>query len=447
MALLLGGVALGLLLVDEELGQPDVVGRVKEDAAGRLPVPPGAAGLLVVALEVLGHIVVDDEPDVGLVDAHAEGVGGHHHLHPVEQKILLVLAAAGGVHLAVVGRGLDAQPPQHGTRLLHLADGAAIDDAGRVPLVEQEVHQGAGLFAFAQPPGLQLQIGAVEARRQPERLLQAQLGLDVPADPRGGGGRKGRDHRPGGQLVDERADLQIAGAEVVPPLADAVRLVHRHHADRLRLGEAQEALGHQPLRGHIDDLVPAVPGAAQHQGLLAGGQAAVQVGRGHSRRHQRPHLVLHQADEGADHQRHPRQQQSRHLIAHRLARPGGHDRQHVPARQGRVHDLGLPRPEAVVPEHLFQNVLLAFHPAASSLSCCRQYTTFLAWGPVLPGRWIFAARHGIINADSACLLQTAGQAQLPCKLMQPLRPGHARRLLWRRSLYGTKTHHLCRAVL
>src|SRR5699024_6289400 len=407
----------------------------------------GAPRLLVVAFQVFGHIVVDHEPDVGLVDAHAKGVGGHHHLDPVEQKILLVLAAAGGVHLAVVGRGPDAQPLQHGGGLLHLADGAAIDDPRGLPLLQQELHQRPGLFALGQPPGLQPQVGPVEPRRQAERFPQAQLFLDVLADPGGGGGRKGRDHRPGGQLVGERADLPVAGPEIVPPLADAVGLVHRHHADRLLLGKAEEPLGHQPLGGHIDDLIPPLPGAAEHQGLLVRGQAAVQVGRGHPRRHQGPHLVLHQADEGADHQRHPRQQQRRHLVAHRLACAGGHHRQHVPAGQGRVHDLRLPRPEAVVPEHLLQYAVFVVHPAAASFllqavyhisgsgasSSRRMDFCLLSW---YNGFTVYPE-----HPPRAFRPRFFGYAQLPCKVMQPLRPGAPRRLfpnkgvpLWNRSL-------------
>ena len=44
-----------------------------------LAVASGAAGFLVIGFEAAGHLVVDDEADVGLVDAHAERVGRHHH--------------------------------------------------------------------------------------------------------------------------------------------------------------------------------------------------------------------------------------------------------------------------------------------------------------------------------------------------------------------------------
>ena len=52
-------------------------------------------------------------------------------------------------------------------------------------------------------------------------------------------------------------------------------LVHRHHADELFLREPLEARHLQPLRGHIDDLIPSLPGAAKHEGLLVVGEAVV----------------------------------------------------------------------------------------------------------------------------------------------------------------------------
>src|SRR5713226_6788548 len=39
----------------------------------RKPVAPGAAGFLVISLQALRRVEMDDEADIGLVDAHAEG--------------------------------------------------------------------------------------------------------------------------------------------------------------------------------------------------------------------------------------------------------------------------------------------------------------------------------------------------------------------------------------
>jgi hypothetical protein len=53
------------------------------------PVAAGAAGLLVVRLERARHRVVHDEPDVRLVDAHAERVGRYDGPHLlVHERVL-----------------------------------------------------------------------------------------------------------------------------------------------------------------------------------------------------------------------------------------------------------------------------------------------------------------------------------------------------------------------
>jgi hypothetical protein len=63
-------------LLDEVELLRNIRGAEEKNALGREPVTPGAAGFLIVALDVLRQIVVDDETDVGLVDAHAESHGG-----------------------------------------------------------------------------------------------------------------------------------------------------------------------------------------------------------------------------------------------------------------------------------------------------------------------------------------------------------------------------------
>jgi hypothetical protein len=89
----------------------DHVGQaVGHPGVGRLAVAAGAAGLLVVALDVLGQVEVGDEAHVGLVDAHAEGDGGHHHHALLAQEAVLVAAARVGVQAGVVGQRGDALP-------------------------------------------------------------------------------------------------------------------------------------------------------------------------------------------------------------------------------------------------------------------------------------------------------------------------------------------------
>ena len=69
------------------------VPRLEEKQAMRLcAVSPRPAGLLKVALERARNLRVHDRANVGLVDAHAEGVSGDHHIDVARVEAALDLA-------------------------------------------------------------------------------------------------------------------------------------------------------------------------------------------------------------------------------------------------------------------------------------------------------------------------------------------------------------------
>ena len=349
-----GQAVVGLhFLFDEEPDGPHIGAGVEQGAPGRFAVAAGPPGLLIVALQILGHVVVDDEPDIGLVDAHAERIGRHHDLDAVVQKVVLILPPGIGVELGVVRRCPDAPALQQAGGLVHLPGGAAINDARMVPLPEHQFQQNAGFLAGQGAAGLEVEVRAVEAGRDLVGVFQFEAAPDIVPDVGRGRRCERPDDRAPGQAVHERLDAEVAGAEVLPPLADAVGLVHRHHADLPLLREPLETRHLQPLRGHVDDLIPALPRTAEHQGFLVVGQAVVQERRRHTGLHQRPHLILHQADQRRDHDGDARQQQRGHLVADGLARTGGHHGQNVLPGQQPGDDLLLTGAEAIIAEHFF----------------------------------------------------------------------------------------------
>ena len=258
------------LFVNEKADGPHIGAGVEQDAAGRFAVPPGTARLLIVAFQVLGHVVVDDKPDVGLINAHAKGVGGHHDLDTVIEEIVLVFPADLRVQLGVVGCRPDTPALEQAGRLVHLFGGAAIDDARMVALPQDIIQQDTGLLAGQGTAGLKIEVGAVKACRHLIGVFQGQMGADVIPDVSRGGGRERPHHRAAGQAVHKGFDAQVAGAEILPPLADAVGLVHRDHADEFFLRKPLEARHLQPLRGHIDDLIPRLPAPGPPPGLSSG---------------------------------------------------------------------------------------------------------------------------------------------------------------------------------
>src|SRR2546428_6835993 len=103
----------------------------EEDAARAVAVAPRASGLLQVPLERGRRLVMDDEADVRLVDAEAEGAGRHHDdplalLHEAR----LVLGALLVGHLAMVAGARDLDQAEPEPHVLDHLGGRAIDDAG-----------------------------------------------------------------------------------------------------------------------------------------------------------------------------------------------------------------------------------------------------------------------------------------------------------------------------
>ena len=76
-------------------------GAKSKHATRGLAVAPGSAGFLIVGFERARHVVVDHRADVGLVDAHAEGVGGDDDLglaaHEPFLRLVPLLAGQPGV--------------------------------------------------------------------------------------------------------------------------------------------------------------------------------------------------------------------------------------------------------------------------------------------------------------------------------------------------------------
>ena len=99
--------------LDEEDVQALVAALGEEQRARRAPVAPRAPGLLVVGLDRPRHGGVGDRAHVGLVDAHAERVGGHHHLDLAGHEAPLGVGALLAPEARVVGEhlGRPARPP------------------------------------------------------------------------------------------------------------------------------------------------------------------------------------------------------------------------------------------------------------------------------------------------------------------------------------------------
>ena len=307
-----------------------VAGAEEQHAFTRQPVAARAPGFLVVTLDVFRQVVVDDEPDVRLVDAHAEGDGGADHPHVVAQEKLLVFAALPGCQSGVIRPGLDTVLVEPQRDALRGLARLAIDDAAFPgPRADEFQHLGVGLVFGQDAVG---KVRAVEAGDITARLMQLELLDDVGAHAFGGGGGE-RHHRRFGEKLPQLRDLAVFRPEIVPPLADAMRLVHGQQAHVPALQIREEPRQHQPLRRDIEQAELAIVQAAQPRPRLGLGNRGIEKGRRNAAGPHPVHLVLHQRDQRRHDDGEAVARERGKLEAERFAAAGGQQREHVAARQ------------------------------------------------------------------------------------------------------------------
>ncbi len=151
----------------------------------------------------------------------------------------------------VVRRSLDpglAELPRH---LLDPFSREGVDDPGLLLSAGEKTHQLAeGLVLFHD--GI-ADVRAVKACEEAGGVLQPQARDDVAPGLRVSG-RGERHHRDMREDLAQDAELGVLGAEVVPPLGDAVRLVNGEEGDVQALDPLDETVGKEPLGGHVEEL-------------------------------------------------------------------------------------------------------------------------------------------------------------------------------------------------
>ena len=157
------------------------------------------------------------------------------------------------------------------------------------------------------------------------------------------------------ERLEAAPDEEVVGAEVVPPHAHAVHLVHDDEPDADVGEELDEARLPQTLRCRVDE--PRVPG--RHPGearrRLLDGERGVDEGRGRGDlRRQLVHLVLHQRDQRREDERRLGTEHRGELVRERLPGAGRHERERVAACDRGAHDVLLPGPEGVEAEEVVQ---------------------------------------------------------------------------------------------
>jgi len=199
---------------------------------------------------------------------------------------------------------------------------------------------------------LEVDVGAIEAADDHRRIAQPEALDDLLAHRRRG--RRGeREHGRAPERLHRRAEAQVVGPEVVPPLGDAVRLVDDEQRG-LRDRELVEHVGVGELLGCEEHELQRVLGQlGERRGPLGGRDVGVQL-RGAAGRPvaQILDLLALQGDQGRDDDGRARDQQAGDLVDRRLARAGRHHDQRVAPGQRRLDRLALPGAQALEAERL-----------------------------------------------------------------------------------------------
>ena len=194
-------------------------------------------------------------------------------------------------------------------------------------------------------------VGAIEPGDDQPVAWNPELFQDVGAGV-GIGGRGQRETADIGKRIHQRFEQAVIGAEIMPPFADAMRLVDREQAElRVREQLAEMARG-GALGGDVEQVERARPEPFDRLRtvLIDAGQ----------RRRADPHrfggaeLIVHQRDQRRDDDACPLQHRRGQLIAERLARAGRHHRKRPLPREHAIDHLCLHPAEAGEAEDTLQ---------------------------------------------------------------------------------------------
>ena len=296
---------------------------------------------------------MDDEADVRLVDAHAEGDGRHHHRILGLEELLQPVGPQGLVEAGVIGQGRNALGPQLLGQLVGAVARAGVDHPGPAhALLDQLDHPRPRRALLAL--GRKGELGPGETVDELGAVLQPQLGADVVAGPRVGGGC---DRQPGrlGEHFGQAAEHAVFGAEVVAPLADAVRLVDGDQGQRQARQPVEHRRLHQAFRRQVQKVERAVVDAPPDVAPRIQAGVGIELLGRHARLLQRRHLIGHQGDQRRDHQAEARADERGDLVAQALAAAGGQHRQGAAPGQHLADDAGLQAAEIGMAERPAQN--------------------------------------------------------------------------------------------
>ena len=232
---------------------------IQEHGIRTVSVAPGTTRLLEIGFYTVRAVDVYHQSHVGLVNTHAEGVGGYHHPRPTFLPGLLSLILHAGVKTCVVEGGRNTGLVEQFRHFFRALTAACVNN-GRARHAVQDMKE---LFALVcgiphdvdEVLPLEAHLEDVEtsgtSRTSFTSLtslasLPSQLFLDILHDLRRSGRRERQHGGMGKKLADIRY-LEIRRTEIISPLGDTVSLVDGDETDLHMTQFLLEEFGGQSL--------------------------------------------------------------------------------------------------------------------------------------------------------------------------------------------------------
>ena len=240
---------------------------------------------------------MDDQADVGFVDAHAESDGGHDDVRFVTDEGFLIVFALVVGEACVVRDGADPFGLEHFSGGGYAFAAGPVDDGGFAGAAFEQ-GQELGVDVVFEADVVE-EVGAVEGGANDEGGAQGKFAENILLNPVGCRCGEGGDGD-AGKEGDEVGEGEVVGAEVVPPFGDTVGFVDDGHAE-LHASEGFAKVAEDEAFGRDVEEVERVGEEIAHD-LVAfvGGLGAVEEGGADAVCTGAVDLVFHECDEGAD---------------------------------------------------------------------------------------------------------------------------------------------------
>src|ERR1041385_2809218 len=171
-----------MLAAEKELMRAAIIELKKQTARRGLAVTTGASRFLIVRFERAGHLIMDDETNVGFVDAHAKRVRRHNRFQlTVHERVLIALAIA-GLHASVTLLDLEVECFQPVRQRLDRLHSRTIDNAGAVIFIQYADQRFVLFTRVCNSLHFEMKIGTINSGPHYAQLSEIELLLDVGLD-------------------------------------------------------------------------------------------------------------------------------------------------------------------------------------------------------------------------------------------------------------------------